>query len=47
MKSPEELNPDPFMDLLPDYGMEWHVRDELTGEVDPEEHPFAVPALAA
>lgn len=47
VKSPEELNPDPFMDLLPEYGMEWHVRDELTGEVDPEEHPFAAPALAA
>jgi saccharopine dehydrogenase (NAD+, L-lysine-forming) len=47
VKSPEELNPDPFMDLLPEYGMEWHVRDELTGEVDPELHPFAAPALAA
>ena len=47
VKSPEELNPDPFMDLLPEYGMDWHVRDELTGEVDPEEHPFAAPALAA
>ncbi len=47
VKSPEELNPDPFMERLPDYGMEWHVRDELTGEVDPEESPFMVPALAA
>ena len=47
VKSPEELNPDPFMEMLPDYGMEWHVRDELTGEVDPEEAPLMVPALAA
>jgi saccharopine dehydrogenase (NAD+, L-lysine-forming) len=47
VRSPEELNPDPFMELLPAYGMEWHVRDELTGEVDPEESPLMVPALAA
>lgn len=47
VKSPEELNPDPFMELLPAYGMEWHIRDELTGEVDAEVYPFAVSALAA
>jgi len=47
VRSPEELNPDPFMELLPEYGMDWHVRDELTGEVDPEESPLMVPALAA
>ena len=47
VKSPEELNPDPFLDLLPSYGMEWHIRDELTGEVDAEVFPFAIAALAA
>jgi len=47
VKSPEELNPDPFLKRLPAYGMEWHVRDELTGEVDAEVHPFTVSALAA
>jgi saccharopine dehydrogenase (NAD+, L-lysine-forming) len=47
VKSPEELNPDPFLELMPAYGMDWHIRDELTGEVDTEVYPLAVSALAA
>ena len=47
VKSPEELNPDPFLELMPAYGMDWHIRDELTGEVDTEVYPLGVSALAA
>jgi hypothetical protein len=35
------------MEQLPAYGMAWHVRDELTGEIDAEPYPLAVSALAA
>jgi saccharopine dehydrogenase (NAD+, L-lysine-forming) len=43
--SPEQFDPDPFLARLPSAGMPWHVRDELTGEVDSvlaaEEEPVA------
>lgn len=43
--SPEQLDPDPFMRLLDESGMPWHIRDEETGIVDPEyiwiEEPLA------
>jgi saccharopine dehydrogenase (NAD+, L-lysine-forming) len=38
--SPEQFNPDPFMDRMEVMGMPWHVRDEETGEVDPVEVDF-------
>ncbi len=47
VRSPEELDPDPFLERLPAFGMEWHVRDELTGAIDPVVIPFAQAALAA
>jgi len=43
--SPEQLDPDPFMQLLDVSGMPWHIRDEQTGVIDPEyiwiEEPLA------
>jgi saccharopine dehydrogenase-like NADP-dependent oxidoreductase len=47
VRSPEELDPDPFLLRLPEYGMAWHIRDELTGEVDPDLHPSSQAAMAA
>jgi len=47
VRSPEELDPDPFLQQLPEYGMTWHVRDELTGEIDPSAQPLTGTALAA
>jgi len=47
VRSPEELDPDPFLERLPAFGMEWHVRDELTGEIDPVISPVGHAALAA
>jgi saccharopine dehydrogenase-like NADP-dependent oxidoreductase len=35
VKSPEQMDPDPFLERLGAMGMPWHVRDELTGEIDP------------
>lgn len=32
--SPEQFDPDPFMDGLAHAGMSWHVRDEQTGIID-------------
>ena len=43
--SPEQFDPDPFMELLDVSGMPWHIRDEATGVIDPEyiwiEEPMA------
>jgi saccharopine dehydrogenase-like NADP-dependent oxidoreductase len=47
VRSPEELNPDPFLQRLPEFGMAWHIRDELTGEIDPVPHSLSAAALAA
>jgi saccharopine dehydrogenase (NAD+, L-lysine-forming) len=33
--SPEQFDPDPFMRQLDDSGMQWHIRDERTGVIDP------------
>jgi saccharopine dehydrogenase-like NADP-dependent oxidoreductase len=32
--SPEQFDPEPFLDLLEASGMPWHVRDEATGLID-------------
>jgi saccharopine dehydrogenase-like NADP-dependent oxidoreductase len=32
---PEWFNPRPFLDLLKEYKTSWHVRDELTNQIDP------------
>lgn len=47
VRSPEELDPDAFLERLPAFGMEWHVRDELTGEIDPVVGAAPQAALAA
>jgi len=47
VRSPEELDPDPFLERLPAFGMEWHVRDEVTGEIDHVVAPSGQAALAA
>ena len=47
VRSPEELNPDPFLQRLPEFGMAWHIRDEQTGVIDPVPHSLAGTALAA
>ncbi len=43
--SPEQFDPDPFMQLLDVSGMQWHIRDEESGVIDPEyiwiEEPLA------
>ncbi len=42
--SPEQFDPDPFLDRLEIAGMPWHVRDEATGlidQVDMEVHAIA------
>jgi saccharopine dehydrogenase (NAD+, L-lysine-forming) len=45
VRSPEQMDPDPFMRLLDESGMPWHIRDEETGVIDPEyiwiEEPLA------
>jgi saccharopine dehydrogenase-like NADP-dependent oxidoreductase len=45
VRSPEQLDPDPFMRLLDISGMPWHIRDEEAGVIDPEyiwiEEPLA------
>lgn len=44
--SPEQFDPDPFLDRLGAMGMAWHVRDEETGEIDPAEADFEEPVAA-
>lgn len=44
--SPEQFNPDPFMDRMEAMGMPWHVRDEETGQIDPVEVDFEEPVAA-
>jgi len=45
VRSPEQFDPDPFMSALDASGMQWHIRDEATGVIDPEyiwlEEPLA------
>jgi saccharopine dehydrogenase (NAD+, L-lysine-forming) len=46
VKSPEQFDPDPFLEALGHAGMPWHVRDEETGSIDGV-HPRARETVAA
>ncbi len=39
--SPEQMNPDPFMDRLPKFGMEWKIRDDSPAESSQGSRPAA------